>query len=163
VTTTLLTLEALANAFVTCKEIEGRCSKTVSWYRDILARFYRYVDETLSGATLANIGLAEASAFVHYLQSDTERGQHHPAVKTLGVSHPAPSGVTCGPTRCSSTGSPTRATSRRALCADCGSPAPRTSSPRRSAANGPRRRDETGWLVHVGICQQSIEPTRGIR
>jgi hypothetical protein len=106
-TTTLLSLEALANAFVTCKEIEGRCSKTVSWYRDILARFYRYVDETLSGATLADFGLAEARAFVHYLQSDTERGQHHPAVKTLGVSHPAPSGVTCGPTGCSLTGSPT--------------------------------------------------------
>jgi len=83
-TTTLLTLEALANAFLTCKEIEGRSPTTVSWYRDILARFCRYVDETLPGTTVADVGLAEARAFIHYLQTGTERWQYHPAVKTRG-------------------------------------------------------------------------------
>ena len=69
--TTLLALTTLAASFLTCKEIEGRSPMTVSWYRDILARFCRCVDDTMAGAGLPDIGLPEAREFMHYLQCGT--------------------------------------------------------------------------------------------
>ncbi len=66
-------LKTLAASFLTCKEIEGHSPRTISWYRDILARFCRYVDDTIPDATLQDIGLAVAREFVHYLQTGTER------------------------------------------------------------------------------------------
>ena len=68
---TLPGLKTLAASFLTGQEIEGRSPRTISWYRDILARFCRYVDDTMPGAALPDIGLPEAREFVHYLQCGT--------------------------------------------------------------------------------------------
>ena len=83
-TTTQPALKTLAASFLTCKEVEGRSPRTISWYRDILARFCRYVDDNTPDATLDDIGLAEAREFVHYLQTGTERWQYHPAIPSKG-------------------------------------------------------------------------------
>jgi hypothetical protein len=40
-----LTLPVLIDLFVETKRVEGRSPKTCSWYRNMLSRFARFVDE----------------------------------------------------------------------------------------------------------------------
>jgi integrase/recombinase XerD len=74
-------LEALALSFLTCKQIEGRSPNTLSWYRAILDRFCRYIESTAPGASVEQIGLAEARSFIQQLQCNTLRWQDHPTIK----------------------------------------------------------------------------------
>ncbi len=79
--TTQPTLETLALSFLTCKEIEGRSHNTIRWYRDMLSRYCRYVHRTMPGASIHDLGLHEARAFVQELQTTTQRWQDHPTIR----------------------------------------------------------------------------------
>ena len=72
-----ITLPTLIDLFLTTKQTEGRSPKTISWYREMLTRFARYVGDE-SEAKLHDIGLDDARAFVAYLQQRTTRYQDHP-------------------------------------------------------------------------------------
>jgi site-specific recombinase XerD len=69
-----LTFETLADLFVATKQTEGCSENTTSWYRQKLKKFGEFLE---AGATLAQVNLHAARAFVAHLQGkETMFGDH---------------------------------------------------------------------------------------
>jgi len=58
-----IALDTLIELFTSPKETEGRSRNTVDWYRRMLTRFAKFMDNG-SGATLKDVTLDNARAFV---------------------------------------------------------------------------------------------------
>jgi integrase/recombinase XerC/integrase/recombinase XerD len=72
-----ITLPTLIELFVTTKQTEGRSPKTVTWYRDRLSRFAKFMGNG-SDARLKDLTLEDARAFVAHLQDLPTRYDGHP-------------------------------------------------------------------------------------
>lgn len=76
-----LSLITLIDLFAATKQTEGRSSKTVSWYRGMLAPFVEYVSND-DPAKLSNINIDDARDFIASLQNRTTRYENHPLTPT---------------------------------------------------------------------------------
>ena len=72
-----IALDTLIELFTATKQTEGRSRNTVDWYRRMLTRFAKFMDNG-SGAKLKDVTLDNARAFVAALQQQTTRCADHP-------------------------------------------------------------------------------------
>lgn len=72
-------LPTLIDLFAATKKTEGRSNKTVSWYQQMLHRFHSFLGED---ATIKDVTLPNARAFIAYLQEKTTRWEDHPISPT---------------------------------------------------------------------------------
>ena len=70
-------LSTLIDLFVATKQTEGRSDATIRWYRDKLVRFSDFLGKG-EDATISDVSLASARAFVASLQTQTEAYVNHP-------------------------------------------------------------------------------------
>jgi site-specific recombinase XerD len=68
-------LPILIDQFIATKQTEGKSAKTTSWYRQMLDRFYRFLGEQ---ASIKDVTLNNARAFIAHLQEKTRRWENHP-------------------------------------------------------------------------------------
>jgi site-specific recombinase XerD len=71
------TLSSLVDVFASTKLTEGKSKVTVSWYRDMLARFVTWSGD----GKLTELTLQNARAFIGHLQAKKERYEDHPMSK----------------------------------------------------------------------------------
>lgn len=71
------TLTTLIDLFAATKRTEGRSPKTIGWYCDFLHKYARYVGEN---ATVRQVTLESARAFIAVLQGQTTRWNGHPVI-----------------------------------------------------------------------------------
>ena len=68
-------LPTLIDLFVATKKTEGRAKKTISWYLQMLSKFNQFLGES---ATITDVTLHSARAFIAHLQEKTSRWEDHP-------------------------------------------------------------------------------------
>lgn len=73
-------LTTFIDLFVATKQTEGKSTKTVQWYKWMLLKFASFIGET---ATIKDLSLANARAFVAQLQGRAERYDAHPLIPTM--------------------------------------------------------------------------------
>jgi site-specific recombinase XerD len=72
-----MTLPTLVELFAATKQAEGKSPKTVTWYRLMIGRFIQFLGDT---ATIRDLSLKNARAFVAHLQGQKTRYQDHPLI-----------------------------------------------------------------------------------
>jgi len=70
-----ITFPTLIDLFAATKQIEGKRPKTISWYTSMLRPFSRFLGE---GATIKDMTIHNARAFIASLQERTSRYDGHP-------------------------------------------------------------------------------------
>lgn len=70
-------LDTLIDLFTATKQTEGRSKNTVDWYRKMLGRFVKFLNE-MGSAKLKDVTLGNARAFIAELQQQTTRFAGHP-------------------------------------------------------------------------------------
>jgi site-specific recombinase XerD len=70
-------LPTLIDLYAATKETEGKAKKTVSWYRWMLGKFAAFVGDA---ATIKDVNLQNARAFIASQQSRTSRYDDHPVI-----------------------------------------------------------------------------------
>lgn len=80
-------LATVIDLYIVSKQIDGRSAKTLGWYRDNLERFAEFTSNG-SEATLREVSLDNACAFIGHLQGRTTRYDDHESrpVKEGGLS-----------------------------------------------------------------------------
>lgn len=69
------TLPVLIDLLLATKAIEGKSPRTIEWYDGMLGRFAAFLGEN---ATIADLTLGNARAYIAHLQSRTTLFEHHP-------------------------------------------------------------------------------------
>lgn len=72
-----MTLDTLIELFITTKQVEARSPSTLSWYRRFLEGFAAFLVENGGQATLDDVTLVQARAFIGHLQARTSRYENH--------------------------------------------------------------------------------------